>query len=463
VGESEVTRDGLTGVVIGAGDRGFGAYTPYLLRHPEQGRIVAVAEPDAKRRSRFAHAYTLADEALHQDGFAFLRRPREADFVLISTGDLLHVELALSALAAGYHVLLEKPMALCEEDCRAITDAAERSDRVLQVCHVLRYAPLFSKLKTIAASGELGRIVTIQHSENVSHWHYAHSYCRGHFRRSSEAPMILAKSCHDLDILYWLADADPISISSSVRPTELCPGNAPEGAPAYCIEGCRYSETCPYDAVAMYLDLAPLLKDLALTRHPRWIGVMARLLPRLLRMLRRIPSQRLRGALGWDRWPVAVITDDPTPEGIACALRTTRWGKCVYKVGDNDQPSSQTVGVRFQNGVNASFTMHSTSYREGREIRVDGTRGSAVGCFYTAEQRLEVIDHKTGRRRSENLPHAMTAHGGGDQRLFAGFLAAIRGETEPLTTAHQSLQSHLMAFAATKSAREGVVVAMNPR
>lgn len=449
----------LTGVVIGAGDRGGHAYLSYLRKRSGEARIVAVAEPVEARRSALARCHHVPSEGLFDDYRDLLARPQLADFALIATPDPLHREPALLAMERGYHVLLEKPMAQSEADCRELVSAAEQSGRILQVCHVLRYAPFFDTLKRIVASGELGDIVTLQHSENVSYWHYAHAYCRGNWRNSTESsPMILAKSCHDLDILCWLADSEPVRLTSLARPTELCAKNRPEGAPAFCIEGCPHSDRCPYDATAMYLELRPLALDIEKTRKPRGAAALARLFRRHRDMLRRLPIPAVQALARWEGWPISVLTDDPSPEGVRAALRTTRYGRCVYQVGDNDQVSSQVVNLLFANGANASFTMHSTSHREGREIRVDGTRGSAVGGFYNVEQMLEVSDHKTGGARRVHFASLSDPHGGGDHRLFAGFLAAVRGEAKPATSASQSLQSHLMAFAADRAQRDGTVV-----
>lgn len=435
----------LSGVVIGAGNRGSSAYAPYLLKHPEQGRIGAVAEPNEERRLAFAARYSVSDEAQFNDWSELLARPKLADFALIATGDAEHVEPAIAALERGYHVLLEKPMATSEPDCERLVRAAASSGRILQICHVMRYAPLFEKLATIVHSGELGRIITIQHSENVSYWHYAHSYCRGHWRNVAQSsPMILAKSCHDLDLLYWLAGAEPERLVSLGRPTELCAANKPVDAPLYCIDGCAHASQCPYDAVAMYLDGEPMARDLALT-HPGG------------RSDTRPPAPAANKSR-FEFWPVSTITDDHSRAGVEAALRTTRWGRCVYQIGDNDQVSSQTVNVLFRNGVNASFTMHSTSHREGRETRIDGTRGSARGLFYALEQSLEVTDHKSGITRDVPLTKQARGHGGGDWRLFADFLEALRGKAEPLTTATESLQSHRMAFAAERAMRGRCVV-----
>ena len=76
----------------------------------------------------------------------------------------------------------------------------------------------------------LGDVMSIQLSENVAFWHYAHSYARGH-TRNSRVPWLLQKSCHDLDLLQWFAGAPATTVSSFIRPTELTEANAPEGAP----------------------------------------------------------------------------------------------------------------------------------------------------------------------------------------------------------------------------------------
>ncbi len=425
---------------------------PLLLEHPELGRIVGVAEADPERRASFAKRFSLPREACFADYRELLDRPARADFVLVATPDALHVEPALRALELGYHVLLEKPMATDEGDCERLVAASERTGRLLQICHVLRYSPLYRAVKEVIDSGELGEIVTIQHSENVSYWHYAHSYCRGRWRnRGESSPMILAKSCHDLDLLCWLADSVPSRLTSLERPTQLCEANAPEDAPEFCVEGCPHAASCPYDAVAMYRDMSPLLLDLRIrTRPPATTTSQA---PEAE------PSDELGlpKAKGWKGWPLTAVSHDITPKGIERALRESRYGRCVYRIGDNDQPSSQNVDVLFENGVNASFTMHSTSHREGRETRIDGTRGSLVAGFYTVEHFVDVTDHKTGRLRKVPLERTAGAHGGSDPKLFAAFLAAISGETAPLTSAQESLWSHRMAFAADRCAREGTV------
>jgi predicted dehydrogenase len=439
----------LKGVVVGAGDRGANAYTPLLLAEPDAARVVAVAEPDPERRRAFGERYGVPEAARFSSWRALAAQGHIADWALVATPDGEHARPALALLEAGYDVLLEKPMATSEADCEALVTAADRTGRILQICHVLRYAPLFAAVKDVLDAGEIGRIVAIQHSENVSYFHYAHSYCRGSWRnRAASSPMILAKSCHDLDLLQWFAGAPPVRLVSVERPTELVAANAPPGAPERCIDGCPASDACPYDAVAMYRDVTPLLLDVKRRSHGEGgvpIGGST-------------GPDDVPKAASWEGWPVSVVTNDPSPAGVEHALRTSHYGRCVYRVGDNDQPSSQHVGVLFANGVAASFTMHGASYREGRELRIDGTRGSLTAGFYTLEQTLDVHDHKTGRTRRVDVPPASGTHGGADPKLFRAFLAAVRGDAAPMTSAAESLWSHRMAFAADRAAREGIVV-----
>ena len=447
----------LTGVVIGAGDRGYDAYATLLLDEPDLGKIVAVADPDPGRRERFARRYSVPASGLYEGWDEIFAAPRLADYAIVATGDTHHVEPALLALEAGYHVLLEKPMALTEADCERIVDAARAADRTVAVCHVYRYSHVFAELHRLIESGVLGEVVSIQLSENVAYWHYAHSYVRGH-TRNSRVPWLLQKSCHDMDLLQWLAGSRAASVSSFIRPTELTEANVPEGAPEHCIEGCPHAEECPYDAVATYRELTPMLSDLAMAERPVGLGPGAKLLKAALPRLRQADIAGSARRLQWWRWPVAAVTDDHTPEGLDEALRTTRWGRCAYRVEDNDQPSAQTVSIRFDNGVLANFTLQSNSHRTMRSVRINGTGGSAWGELRALDGWVKWADHQSGKIRSVRIPTAFDGHGGGEMPLFRDFLRAVRTGTEPSVSAADSVESHRIAFAAMRSAETGATV-----
>lgn len=443
-------------VIIGAGERGANVYGARLHADP-RARVVAVAEPDDGRRAAAVARFGLRPEAAHRTWDDLFAAAPEADVAVVATGDAQHVEPTLGSLAAGWHVLLEKPMALHDDDCRRIVDAAADARRMVAVCHVYRFSHLFRRLHEVVASGALGRVVSIQLSENVAYWHHVHSYVRG-LTRSSRVPMLLQKSCHDLDLLAWLAGAPAERVVSMVRPTELTEANAPPGAPERCTDGCPHAATCPYDAVALYVRLEPMLRDLGQHRWPPGLGVAAPIVGRARALAQQAPVDALRRAAEWRRWPLTAVSDDPSPEAVLDALRTTRWGRCAWKVGDNDQPSAQTVDIAFTNGVLASFTLQTTSHRSMRQVRVDGTLGSAVGELAGLEQWLEITDHRSGRRRRQRFPMTTDGHGGGEAPLVDAFLDAVTSGGATPASAADAWESHRIAFAAMTSAAEGRVV-----
>ena len=81
--------------------------------------------------------------------------------------DRMHYEPTIMALKKGYHVLCEKPMSPDKKEIIEMGEMAKKYDRILSVCHVLRYSPFFSKLKELLEEGKIGRLMTIQHMEEV--------------------------------------------------------------------------------------------------------------------------------------------------------------------------------------------------------------------------------------------------------------------------------------------------------
>jgi predicted dehydrogenase len=451
----------LTAILIGAGDRGAEAYAPYALAHPDELRFVAVAEPHEVRRARFAAAHGIPVERQFHTWEDVLAQGQIADVALVATMDRLHSGPTLAALQSGYHVLLEKPMATTMEDCVHLVQAAERAGRILAICHVLRFSPFFDSLHEILASGRLGEIITFEHRENAVYWHMAHSFVRGQWGNSQlESPMILAKCCHDLDILYW--NMGPVArLSSFGSLKHFRPENAPPGAPERCTDGCPAAEKCPWDAVRLYLDLTPIyhharnsaiayerLGAALLLDHPRLAGWLRRLIP---------PFDTLVDYRGW---PISIISEDTSPEARRRALETGPYGRCVYHC-DNDVVDHQVVNLEFESGVAGVLVMHGHSYLEGRTLRYDGTRATLRGRFLDGRNdTIEIHDHITGRVERIVPLRSTSRHGGGDEALVAGFVHSVRGQGEALTSARASLESHLLAFAADLARVEGKVVEM---
>jgi len=409
--------------VIGAGSRGIEAYGDYIRRRPDQARIVAIADPRADRLQDAAARHGLAAEHLYTDGRELLERETELDAVLITTPDALHLEPALAAIRRGLGILLEKPISPTEEETRALAEAARETGADVTVAHVLRYTAFFSRIKEILDRGVIGRLVTLRQTEHIGYWHFAHSFVRGNWRREEESsPLILAKTCHDLDIIRWLAGAPCTEISSYGSLSHFRRENAPDGSTDRCDEGCKVERVCPYSAQRLYLE-------------------------------------KFKPA---DAWPHKVLTLDTSPDGIRAALHEGPYGRCVYRC-DNDVVDNQVVAMRFANGVSGTLNVSAFTAENTRTLHLMGTHGEIAG--HLEKNEITVIDFRTDDVTTIRLTTVEdSGHSGGDDRLMAEFLGRqiqrrSRSQVNvSLTSLEESLDSHFMAFAAERSRRTGTVV-----
>ena len=409
----------MDAVLIGAGQRGYHVYGRWAEQNPHRLKFVAVADPNPERVERFAAAHGIPSSGRFTDPEALLDRSLLAPACVIASPDRHHYRQAVAALAAGYHVLSEKPMAATLGDCVALAAAAEAAPGTFHVGHVLRFTPFFQTLRSVLESGRLGEVVTVEHRENVRAWHMAHSYVRGNWARSGEsAPMIVAKCCHDFDILHWNLGSTVSRLSSFGSLFEFRPERAPAGATDRCTDPCPV-EACPYDARRVYL-------------NPGLTG-----------------------------WPVHVITDDLSLEGRLIALRQGPYGRCAYKVG-SDVVDHQVVAMDYASGMTAVLHMHGHSHEEERTMRYDGTRATLRGRFGRL-QSIEVIDHVTGLREDVPIAETRGGHGGGDSGILELFTDSIENGLPPETSAAESLESHLLAFLAEEARLSGAVIDVDER
>jgi predicted dehydrogenase len=409
----------VTAAVIGAGLRGRFIYGGQALAHPERLRIVAVAEPDAARRDAMAREHGLGAGALFEDWRELLARPRLADAAVVATGDTLHVAPALEALARGYHVLLEKPIAPDPAGCEGVVGAAERAGRILQIGHVLRHTAFYRRVHEIIASGRLGRVWQITLAEHVGAWHMAHSFVRGRFRnRAIAAPILLAKSCHDLDLLVWLAQSRPARVASFGRLSGYTRERAPQGAPERCTQGCPVQASCAHDAVRFYLG----------------------------------PGDAIAAS-----WPWSDVSADPSREARRRALETGPYGRCVYRC-DNDALDHQLVAVEFEDGLTASFSVHGHAAHESRVLRITGEQGELRGVLERGE--LDLSRPGSLESERERLASSPLGHFGGDAGLVAHFVDAVRrnASQEARASGREALEGHLLGFAAERAREQGRVV-----
>ncbi len=347
-----------------------------------------------------------------------------ADAVVIASQDSNHTAPALAFAGAGYHILLEKPMAPTWEDCCKIVNAVERAGICFAVCHVLRYTPYVREIKRLLDSKWIGELIGIQHLEPVMYWHQAHSFVRGNWRNSRESSfMLLQKSCHDLDLLSYFAGKPCREVSSFGSLSLFRKEKRPAEAADRCIY-CPLERECPYSAIKIY-----------------W---------------------RDRAEKGNWEWPVDVLTIRRTKESLFERLQNGPYGRCVYAC-DNDVVDHQVVSLNFEGGLTADFTMTAfTPNGSRRTTRFFGTAGmiEGNGREVTVSRYLDdsVMTIDTALSTSGTISDG---HGGGDSGLIHAFLRALNGDKSALTsTARTTLESHRIVFKAEEARRSGVTLSL---
>ena len=410
----------FTVAICGCGSRGLDAYAPYQTAHPERMKIVAGADPRPERLEKLRKTYGVAENMCFASDDELLAQPRLADVMIVATLDGTHVKNALAALDKGYHVLLEKPISPRLDECLALREKVRQTGRAVAVCHVLRYTRFYSALQALVERGEIGQLLTIEASENVAWWHFAHSFVRGNWRRAGEtSPMILQKCCHDMDIFRWLAGRKCLAVQSFGSLSFFRPENAPAGAADRCCD-CPVRDGCIYDAEKLYIS----------DTH---CGIEH---------------------IG-PNWPVDVVATDPTPEKLLSALKTGPYGRCVFRC-DNDVADHQTVNMLFDGGLTASFTVSAFTDTCHRTVKLTGAKGEIEGDM--AQNALTVRPFGKPARTIDLTEDAgeFSGHGGGDFGLLDSFFALLAsGGTQALTGVEASVESHVMALAAERSRLTG--------
>lgn len=406
----------ISAVILGAGSRG-NSYAAYALQYPNELKIIGVAESDSIRRKRFSQKHAISSEKCFSDWRDLLDKGKFADVAFICTQDNMHFEPAVAAMNKGYHLLLEKPISNNKEECLTILREYRKHNVSVAVAHVLRYTDFFSRIKELIDNDEIGKIKGIQHNENIGHIHYSHSYVRGNWRKESiSSPIILAKSCHDMDILLYLTGATSVKISSFANRTTFIAENKPEKTPYRCLDGCSNSKYCPYYAPKIYMT----------------------------------------GSYGW---PVDTITTDLSQEGIKKALEDGPYGRCVYSC-DNDVMEHQTVNLEFDNSIPVVFSMSAFTEKTTRTIKIVGEKGQING--HMEKNEIEIHNFQTNDIKKIFLKSRSASHGGGDTEIIKDLLIHLKDRNIPLKSSiENSVQSHLMAFAVEDSRKNNKIVTVD--
>ena len=400
--------------IIGVGARGGEAYGKYINECKDKYDIVALCDVNPSKLEKYSAEFNVAKENCFLSEDEFFEKKR-SDVLVIATLDQDHVRVALKAIALGYAILLEKPVSDNVEELYALQKAAKESGTIIVVCHVLRYTVAIRKIKELLDAKKIGQLVSFDSLEQVAYWHYAHSYVRGNWRSSKNVtPMIMAKCCHDLDLMQYFAESKCESLTSVGSLRYFKAENKPEGAADKCM-ACKYADTCAYSAKRIYLD-------------------------------------------GWksngepNAWPYTVLTDKKiTEEELVDKLHTTRYGECVFN-GYNDVVDHQFVTANFENGVTANLNMMAFTKGGGRIMRFFGTEGEIL-----YDEAADHITLKTFGGGNEvyvisQLTDDLSGHGGGDHRMIDALYEVLSGNEQGADTSlDRSIESHLMAVAAEQS------------
>jgi len=412
----------LAGIGCGGRTR---TYMMLAARMPQYYEVVAGADPNEERLRQTKDISCNPNFRCFKDDREILSQPKLADVMIIGTQDSHHFEPCIKAMEKGYDILLEKPIATNISDVIALERMAVKLGRKVLVCHVLRYTPFYTKVKEIIDSGALGEIATLNASEGVDPWHQTHSYVRGHWAVTANAtPMIVAKSCHDMDIISWLIGRKCETVSSFGSLTYFTSANAPKGAPTRCVKGCPVGQSCHYNAMHY------------LGRHRRWLQYV------------------------FDHSKTA--SDDEIIDWLA----KSPWGRCVYRC-DNTAVDRQVVSMDFDGNANSTFTM--TAFSQGRNIEICGTKAVLRGGEFTKHNLgcdIVVSDHATGDTTKYSVNADVggyAGHAGGDPGLVMNLYEEM-SKNDPAqmrSSITQSLQSHLMGYAAEESRLSGKTIDLN--
>lgn len=408
----------FTVAILGVGSRGADAYGTILNDQKDRFNIVALCDIRQQRLDRFSEIFGVDKSHCFLDENEFFKQKR-ADVLIIATLDKDHVRQAIKALELGYDILLEKPITDNKDECEQLLAAQKKYGGKVIVCHVLRYAPAFVKASQLIKEGVLGKLVAIDAVERVTFSHQAHSFVRGNWRVAADtAPMILAKCCHDLDLLQHYANSKCKSISSVGDLMFFNKEHAPEGSTARCID-CPHQDTCPYSAKTLYV---------------KWWNDYDK------------PE---------DRWPFNIIAPAPlTEEKLMHAVENGPYGRCVFAC-DNDVVDHQLTQITFENGVKASLTMMAFVGAGGRRMHFYGTHGDILLDEYT--NKLTICRFGVGMEdiNLEELNEKGFGHGGGDHGIITSLYKILTGEIQAESALESSIESHLMGIYAEESRKAG--------
>jgi predicted dehydrogenase len=398
--------------LMGLGGRG-STYAHFVQYYGSE--LVAVCDIDPKKKE-VAMQYGMPEAGFYTSEEEFFARGKLADALIISTMDTLHYRQTMKALELGYDILLEKPIAMTLQECIEIRDKAKALGRKVLICHVLRYAPLYNKVKNLLDEGVLGDIVAVEMTEHIGYYHFAHSYVRGNWRNNDVSlPLILAKNCHHIDLICWFIGKKCLSVSSLGSLKHFKEKNAPVGSTKRCYT-CPCKDFCKYNAFYIYNN-EEYEAVAGLAKH---------------------------GQLG--------VTKEEIDKNLA--EPSNLYGRCVYRC-DNDIVDNQIVNMQFEDGIVAQLKSLAFSNDLTSTLKIYGTEG-ILSALDEKQISVEEINGKTTIYEIEELKGGYAHHAGGDVGIVKQFIEyLVTGKSgKSITDIEDSVMGHEVGFLAEESRKQ---------
>lgn len=397
--------------ILGLGARGRLVYLNHMSKYSD---VDIAALCDIKKDVLETSKQNYAPKARCFDNEKdFFSAGKMADFLVIATQDRDHYRHAMAAMKLGYHLILEKPVTGVETELDEILAYSKEHNRKILVCHVLRYAPFFQKIKEILDSGLIGDVVNIVHQENIGFWHFAHSFVRGNWRdENATSPILLAKTCHDFDLLYWYIGKECTGVSSYGSLNYFTKENQPKGAVSYCLNGCAVKKDCPFDAEKLYC--SPFAQT------------------------------------GADQYEVAMGKLNASKKEAREILKISPYGRCVFAC-DNNVNDHQVVNMQFEGGATATLTLSAFTKNCYRRIHIMGTQGDLHGTDITKTITVNLFGKPSKIFQAKPVA---TGHGGGDKGFCDTIHQFMQGkeiDENLLTTIDVTARSHKIIYEAVRS------------
>ncbi|MBO5411658.1 MAG: Gfo/Idh/MocA family oxidoreductase [Clostridia bacterium] len=422
----------LQAVLLGAGNRGC-AYADYSLEAPSELEIVAIIEISDLRLKEAGDRYSVPESNRFKDLDEFLAKKIPCDFVINATMDEIHYETSVKIMNAGYNMLLEKPITAKKEELLDLQRLAREKNVKLNICHVLRYTPYYKRIKEIINAGTIGKILTMELDEHVWIAHFVDSFVRGKWKSEATcgSGFLLAKSCHDMDLICWLNNmTTPKKVSSFGSRSLFAKKNAPEGATKYCYN-CPHNETCLYSAQKIHVELDPM-------PFQTWMDMNK---------------------------PLDTITKEEKLEW----LKSHEYGLCAYESG-GDINDRQVINIEFEDGSTAMFTMVGGTSKPDRFIHICGTHGEIEGRLEDEKFIVRKFDRSGDKfgydeeiidvSKEVHASAGYVGHGGGDYAIMHELVRYLNGDNSSIsiTSIDDSINGHLVVYAAEESNKEEKIV-----